>query len=205
MPRTTKRIVTLFLMGILLVLASCGGGGPLPTDIPASDANSTTQPSNSQESEAPSLRMALLPVLDVLPFHVAEQNGYFDQVGVQVELVPVKSAQERDTLMQTGQVDGMLTDLLSPVLFNQDEAQIKAVRTARRAYADAPVFRLLAAPGSSVTSPAELAGVPVGSAQNTVIEYLTYRMLQKAGLADSEITTQEVSAIPVRFELLVNG
>jgi NitT/TauT family transport system substrate-binding protein len=149
--------------------------------------------------------MALLPVLDVLPFHVAQQNGYFDQVGVQVEFVPVKSAQERDTLMQTGQVDGMLTDLLSPVLFDQDEARIKAIRTARRAYADAPVFRLLAAPGSGVTSPAELAGVPIGSAQNTVIEYLTHRMLQKAGLADSEITTQEVSAIPVRFELLVNG
>jgi NitT/TauT family transport system substrate-binding protein len=149
--------------------------------------------------------MALLPVQDVLPFHVADQNGYFDQVGVQVELVPVKSGQERDTLMQTGQVDGMLTDLLSPVLFNQEEAIVKAVRTARRVYPDSPIFRTLAAPGSTATSPADLAGVEIASAKNTVIEYITDRMMENAGVPSDQIITQEVSAIPVRFELLVNG
>jgi NitT/TauT family transport system substrate-binding protein len=149
--------------------------------------------------------MALLPVLDVLPLHVADQNGYFNDVGVQVEFIPVKSGQERDTLMQTGQVDGMLTDLLSPVLFNQSEPQVKAVRTARRAYPDSPMFYILAAPGSEVGSPSDLAGVEIGIAQNTVIEYLTDRMLEKAGLTGDQIAIQEVSAIPVRFELLVNG
>jgi NitT/TauT family transport system substrate-binding protein len=151
------------------------------------------------------LRMALLPILDVLPFHVAAQNGFFDQVGIQVELVPVKSAQERDTLMQTGQIEGMLTDLISPVLFNQDEAQIMVVRTARQVFPDSPIFRVLAAPGSAVGSPTDLAGVPIGISQNTVIEYITDRMLENAGLPAEESASQEVSAIPVRFELLVNG
>jgi NitT/TauT family transport system substrate-binding protein len=149
--------------------------------------------------------MALLPILDVLPFHVAAQNGFFDQVGIQVELVPVKSAQERDTLMQTGQIEGMLTDLISPVLFNQDEAQIMVVRTARQVFPDSPIFRVLAAPGSAVGSPTDLAGVPIGISQNTVIEYITDRMLENAGLPAEESASQEVSAIPVRFELLVNG
>jgi NitT/TauT family transport system substrate-binding protein len=149
--------------------------------------------------------MALLPVMDVLPFHVAEQNGYFDRVGVKVELVPVKSAQERDTLMQTGQVEGMLTDLLSPVLFNQDEPQIMVVRTARRVYPDSPLFRLLAKPDSDVQAPTDLAGVKIGISQNTVIEYITDRMLENAGLTPELIVAEEVSAIPVRFELLING
>jgi NitT/TauT family transport system substrate-binding protein len=156
-------------------------------------------------SDAPTLRMALLPVLDVLPFHVAAQNGYFDEAGVSVELVPVKSGQERDTLMQTGQVDGMLTDLLSPVLFNQMGPSVKAVRTARKATTDSALFSLVAAPGSEAESPADLAGVKIGIAQNTVIEYLTDRMLEKAGLTPDQIVVEEVSAIPVRFELLMNG
>jgi len=99
----------------------------------------------------------------------------------------------------------MLTDLISPVSFNQNAEQIKAVRTARKVYPGSPMFYILAAPGSDVATPADLAGVPIGISQNSVIEYLTDRMLQKAGLSDDQIAIQEVSAIPVRFELLLNG
>lgn len=183
-----KKIIWLLLILTLLmtlVLAGCGVSEPT--------------------AEVQTLKMALLPVMDVLPFHVAEQNGYFDQVGVHVELIPVKSAQERDTLMQTGQIDGMLTDLLSPVLFNQEEPQIMVVRTARQVYPGSPLFSVLAKPGSDIKSPQDLAGVEVGISQNTVIEYLTDRMLENAGLTPEQIESQEVSAIPVRFELLVNG
>ena len=175
---------------------------PLPT--PGSDAMESPLPTPDSTGEIETLRMALLPVLDVLPFHVAEQNGYFEQAGVQVELVPVKSAQENATLMQTGQIEGTLTDLLFPVLFNQNGEVVKTVRTARKAYPDSHVFSILAAPGRDIQSPADLAGVEIGISQNTVIEYLTDRMLENAGLSQDQITTQEVSAIPVRFELLLN-
>jgi NitT/TauT family transport system substrate-binding protein len=185
------------LLLAVLMVAGCGGGEPTP----APEAQPTPMP----EATVQKLKMALLPVMDVLPFHVAQQNGYFKQIGVEVELVPVKSAQERDTLMQTGQIDGMLTDLLSPVFFNQDEPQIVVVRTARRVFPDSPLFSILAKPGSDVQSPADLAGLEIGISQNTVIEYLTDRMLENAGLAQEQITVSEVSAIPVRFELLMNG
>jgi NitT/TauT family transport system substrate-binding protein len=196
MNKTRSSVLLAVLATASLLVAGCGA---TPSEQPTSPA------SGPQDGVAGSLRIALIPVLDVLPFHVAEQNGYFEQVGVQVEGVPVKSAQERDTLMQTGQVAGMLTDLLSPVLFNQNEAQIMVVRTARKVYPGYPMFRLLAAPGSSIESAQDLAGVEIGSAQNTVIAYLTDRMLENAGLTPEEIRTREVSAIPVRFELLVNG
>lgn len=193
------------LVSIVLSLAGCDGEQATPAPEASSGTLQSPLSPSASEGESQVLKMALLPVQDVLPFHVAQQNGYFDQVGVKVELVPVKSGQERDTLMQTGQVDGMLTDLLSPVLFNQDEAQVKAVRTARRVFSNSPLFRTLAAPGSTATSPADLAGVEIGSAQNTVIEYITDRMMEQAGVPSDQIVTQEVSAIPVRFELLING
>ena len=34
---------------------------------------------------------------------------------------------------------------------------------------------------------------------------ITHRMLEKAGLSGDQIAVQEVTAIPVRFELLING
>lgn len=98
-----------------------------------------------------------------------------------------------------------MTDLIGPILFNQTGDNVRVVRVARIAYVQAPLFRILAAPDSGITSAAGLAGVPIGISQNTVIEYLTDRMLQKAGLTADQIQTQEVSAIPVRFELLIKG
>jgi NitT/TauT family transport system substrate-binding protein len=107
------------------------------------------------------LKVALIPVLDVLPVFVAERNGYFAEQGIQVEGIPVKSAQERDVLMQTGQADGMLTDLISNALLNKDKPRVKAVYKARLPYPDAPVFRILAGPNTTINSPADLKGVKI--------------------------------------------
>lgn len=158
-----------------------------------------------QQVEDTHLKIGLLPILDTLPFYVAEQKGYFKEEGINVELVPVKSAQERDALMQAGEIDGMLNDLISTGLFNRDEAQIKIVATSRRAYPESPQFRVLAAPDSGITSAQDLAGVPIGISQNTVIEYITDRLLEAQGLSTDQIEIVEVSAIPVRFEQLMAG
>ncbi len=151
------------------------------------------------------LKLGMLPILDVIPYFVAEQNGYFKEAGIQVEAVPVKSAQERDTLFQTGQIDGGVNDLIALGLFNKEAARLKAVYSSRRSYPGAPQFRVVAAPNSSITKVADLKGVPVAISQNTVIEYITARMLQAEGLAPADIAIQEVTAIPVRFEQLMNG
>jgi NitT/TauT family transport system substrate-binding protein len=157
------------------------------------------------KTEDTNLKMGLLPILDILPFYVADQEGYFAAEGISVEFVPVKSAQERDALMQAGEIDGMLNDLISTGLFNRDKAQIQIVATARRAYPESPQFRVLAAPDSGITSAQDLAGVPIGISQNTVIEYITDRLLEAEGLSRDQIQYLEVSAIPVRFEQLMAG
>lgn len=179
------------LMSLLLLVALIGGltAACAPT-APAEDGK---------------LKLALIPVLDTIPVFIAQQNGYFAEQGLQVETVPVKSAQERDALIQTGQADGMLTDLMSVGLLNKDAVKVKAVYTARIPFPGAPMFRILAGPKSNIATPADLKGVPIGISSNTVIEYLTDRMLAGEGLQPSEISKLEVPAINVRFEQLMGG
>jgi NitT/TauT family transport system substrate-binding protein len=151
------------------------------------------------------LKISLIPVLDTIPVLVAQQNGYFKEQGIEVEAVPVKSPQEQNALVQAGQVDGMLTDLVVVGIFNKQTPQVKAVYTSRRPFPDAPLFRILASPKANISGPADVKGVPIGISQNTVIEYLTSRLLEGAGLKPEEIKVEEVNAIPVRFEQLLNG
>lgn len=151
------------------------------------------------------LKMGLLPILDVLPFYVATDAGYFDEAGLDVELVPVSSALERDQLMLAGEIDGMLNDLISTGIFNQDETRIQIVAQARRAYPDAPQFRILAAPGSEISAPADLAGVEIGISENSVIHYIAQRILEDAGLSADDLEFRAEPNIPVRFQLLMEG
>jgi NitT/TauT family transport system substrate-binding protein len=160
---------------------------------------------SNDDGEDTTLKVALLPIMDTLPFYVAEQNGYFADAGIQVELVSVKSPTERDALMQANEVDGMLTDLPGVGVFNRDQPQVKIVSLARKAYPNSPLFRLLAAPDSQITDATDLAGVKIGMSQNTVIEYITDRMLEGSGLSPDQIAVEEIAAIPVRFEQLMSG
>jgi len=151
------------------------------------------------------LNIALLPILDAFPFYVAEGNGYFNQYGVNMKAVPVASGLERDQLMQSGEIDGMLNEMMTTANFNRDQTRVKIVITARKAYPDYPLFRVLSAPGSGLKSAADLAGNSIGISKNTIIEYITDRILSAQGVMPESIVKKSVPAIPERFQLLMQG
>lgn len=165
---------------------------------------SSVTPARAAEPLTP-LKVALLPILDAFPFHVARRNGYFDDAGVHVQAVPVGSGLERDQLMQAGAVDGMLNEIASTAGFNRDAVQMVIVATARKAYPDSPLFRLLAAPDSGLRTPADLAGVPIGVSMNTIIEYVTDRLMTAKGVDPAAVVKKSVPVIPERYQLLLQG
>ncbi len=210
-PKAHFPVFLLAFVIFSLVLSGCGAN-PSPTPAvqeteETAPAAETTEEAVGAAQETPSLRMALLPVLDVLPFFIAQEQGYFTDEGLSVELIPVSSALEREQLMAAGEVDGVLTDVIGPVITNAAEGgpTVRIVAMARRAYANAPLFRLLAAPGSEIASPADLAGRAIGISENSVIQYLADRLLAAAGLSAEDIVYESVPAIPTRFSLMMEG
>jgi NitT/TauT family transport system substrate-binding protein len=179
------------LSGIILMYLALGC---FPLNIQAQTTN--------QDS---SLKVALLPILDAFPYFVAEAKGYFNEYGVSVKAVPVASGLERDQLMQSGEIDGMLNEMISTANFNRDRIQVKSVMSARKAAADHPLFRLLSAPGSKLRSALDLTGIPIGISKNTIIEYVTDRLLTASGLESQTIVKKSVPAIPERYQLLIQG
>ncbi len=156
-------------------------------------------------AEDATLKLGLLPILETLPMHVAEAQGYLKAAGVQVEWVPVASAAERDQLMQAGQIDGMINDLVSTVLYNKDEQKIAVVRFARTATPDIAQYAILAGKDSGIQTVQDLKGVEIGISDGTVIAYVTDRLLQLEGLAAEDIRTTSVIRIADRLQLLGQG
>lgn len=160
----------------------------------------------ARAAQAPvTLKIGVLPILDALPMYAADSEGYFKQQGLDVQFIPVASAAERDQLMQAGQIDGMINDLVSTLFYNKDTTQIVVVRFARVATAKYPQYRILAAKGSGIQKVADLRGVPIGVSQGTVIEYVTDRLLTAEGLSPDDIKIIAVPKIPDRLSLLQSG
>ncbi len=151
------------------------------------------------------LRIALLPIPDALPVFVAQEKGYFKEAGLDVEAIPVGSALERDQLMQAGRIDAMVNEIAGTASFNRDMVRMKIVAVARAPKGESPLFRILASPTSGITTPDQLKGVPIAVSKNTVIEYLTDRLLQEKGLTEKEIVKKSVPVLPERMQLLLSG
>lgn len=172
-----------FMLAILILLAGC---------------------TPSVSSPAP-LRIAVLPILDSLPLYVAETQGYFAERGLEVEFVAVASASERDQLLQAGQVDGIITDLVALALYNKESVSMMGVRYAMVPTADHAQFRVLTSADSGIESVADLAGVAIGISEGTVIDYVTAQLLLAEGVAADDIQIIAVPKIPDRMALLNSG
>jgi NitT/TauT family transport system substrate-binding protein len=161
--------------------------------------------STEPKSEITQISIAFLPIIDSLPVYIAQTKGYFNEENLEVKALSVANPIERDRLMQSGEIDAMLNELSTLALFNRDQNQLKAVITVRKPMTDSPYFRILASPGSKISSPLDLADIPVAVSKNTVIEYLTERILFAEGIPIESIITKNVPVIPERFQLLLSG
>jgi len=182
--------LSMFVLALGLILSACGS--PAATiAVPA--------------AEPVTLKIAVLPIIDTLPMYVAQQEGLFTKHGVNVEFVPVASAPERDQLLAAAQADGTVNESLSDMMFNKDAIQVQAVRYALRPTEGHGHFFILSSAQSRITTPDGLKKIEIGVSQGTVIEYVTERLLQSAGLTADEIKTIAVPKIPDRMALLASG
>ncbi len=194
------------LIAALAFLAGCATPAA-PAATPGATRTVGTSPSGTAAapSQAGTLRIGVLPITDVVPFYIAQQEGYFKQQGLTVDLVPASSAAERDQMMITQQIDGELNDLVSSVIFNAQATRLKVVRKARQAFSNAPEYWILLPKDSPVKTAQDLKGKEIAISQNTVIEYVTDRLLEFEGLQPQDIKTTNVPQIATRLQLLLQS
>ncbi len=150
--------------------------------------------------ESPALlTIGILPDVDSLPLVLALEAGLFEGAKLHVELVPFKSALERDTAIQTGKIDGGISDILAATFAQNAGFAVEIVSHTDGRY------RLLAAPSSQMGNIHGLQGKAIGISPNTIIEYATDMMLQDAGMDSDSVDKVSILDIPLRLQLLLGG
>lgn len=184
-----NKIITITTLLILALVVAVG-------------CNKTTEQKPVQVTE---LKIGVLPTEDTIPFLVAEQKGFFAEENVKVELVPFQSAMEKDSALQSGQLDGVIADLIVAALLKDSGSDIKITSLTTGVTPGEGRFAILTAPSKNIKSLEELKGKKIAVSTNTIIEYVTDGILLQGGIDPSEVEKVLVPKLPVRLEMLLSG
>jgi len=151
------------------------------------------------------IRFGTLPVLQALELYVAESQEFFQEAGVQVELIDFSGAAEKDIALAAGQLDGYFGDLFTPVAQRANGIDLTIVATNYTTRADRRMFGVLAGPQSDVQSLRDLAEIPVAISSNSVIHYVTEELFRLEGGDVTQLATIESKNIGLRMQMLMSG
>ena len=148
-------------------------------------------------SELKPLTLGMMPTLEGLPFYIARSEGIYDSLGLDLTILPFNSANDRDAVFQTGQMDGMVTDYPSAIT-------LQAIHHTELGF----IFKndgylcFIVSKESRINQPEQLIEKNIAVSRNTVVEYATDQLLNKAGIKYAETNKPEISQLPLRLQML---
>lgn len=66
------------------------------------------------------IKFGALPVIQALPLYVAKEKGLFTAEGINVDVIPFKTALEKDMALSSGNLDGSFGDLFTPIVLRSN-------------------------------------------------------------------------------------
>lgn len=148
-------------------------------------------------TELQPLTLGMLPTLDGLPFHIAKAQGIYDSLGLDLTILSFNSAYDRDAAFQFKSMDGMITDYPSAVTLQAIHHTDLGIILKNDGY-----FYFIVSKESGINQLQELKEKNIAVSHNTIIEYATGQLLNKAGISQAEVNKPEIAQLPLRLQML---
>ncbi|RKD31230.1 ABC transporter substrate-binding protein [Thermohalobacter berrensis] len=168
MKKALKRLSILFLL--VSLLAGCA--------------------TNQASEKELNLKIGLMPAVDSAPIFLAQEKGYFEEEGLNVDIQVFNNAVNRQTALQAGELDGAMTDLISFINNINNGFDVKVVSSTDGS------FPILANEGYEKKDVKK-----VGLMEISVSNYLTDEFIGDK----YEIEKIFIPKIPARLEMVKKG
>lgn len=181
-----KKIITIICISLMIIaLGGCA-------------SNKKEDTAAKSESLQP-LTIGLMPDVDSIPFIIAQEKGYFKEEGITVSLTSFKSAMDRDSALQSGNLDGEISDMLAEAFAKAGGFDTVMTSLTTGSY------KLVVNKDETALSIKDLKGKDVAISKNTIIEYVTDKVMVEGGSTSADINKIVIPQIPTRLEMLQNG
>ena len=187
--RNGSKVVTVSLLVLLMTCISSSSGAQ----------------NNEDQKIVQTIRFGTLPVVQALPLFVASEKGYFDEQGIKVELIPFNSAMEKDVALTAKEISGYFGDMMTPMVLNGNKIPVKMVATIFDSMSKQRTFAILASADSSGKALKDLAELGIAVSSNTIIDYITCKILSLNNVSPKNLRIIEMKNIPIRLQMLLTG
>ncbi len=154
---------------------------------------------NEAKKELQGVSIGVMPDIDSVPIIIAQEKGYFAEEGLKVDIQQFKSAMDRDAALQSGNLDGAISDMLAVAFAKSGGFDVKVT-----SFTDG-TYKLIAGKDEAAATPQDLAGKDVAVSKNTIIEYVTDSITASQNMPADSINKVVIPQIPTRLEMLQNG
>ena len=180
-----KKLLFLVSVLVMIVLSAAGCG------------NTADQTAGNKELQE--INIGLMPDIDSVPVIMAQEKGYFAEEGLKVNIQQFKSAMDRDAALQSGNLDGAISDMLAVAFAKSGGFDVKVTAFTNGSY------KLIAGKDAEVNSIHDLIGKDVAISKNTIIEYVTDQITVTNNMPENSLNKVVIPQIPTRLEMLQNG
>lgn len=180
-----KKLLFLVSVLVMIVLSAAGCGN--------------TADKTAGNKELQEINIGLMPDIDSVPVIMAQEKGYFAEEGLKVNIQQFKSAMDRDAALQSGNLDGAISDMLAVAFAKSGGFDVKVTAFTNGSY------KLIAGKDAEVNSVQDLIGKDVAISKNTIIEYVTDQITAANNMPENSLNKVVIPQIPTRLEMLQNG
>lgn len=177
-----KILLSILCLTVIGMLVTACANQPI-TDDAAPKENTAPEENTMEQAERIELSVALSsPHVWIQPV-IAQCEGYYKQVGLDVELVRFTSGRAAMDALIGGQTD-LATTAISPAIYAAFQGQPIAILAENARF---PGEKITARVESGISTPADLAGKKIGVQLGSDIHYFLVSFLQHYGLAEEDV------------------
>jgi NitT/TauT family transport system substrate-binding protein len=205
-------VVVLIIVAVGLFIAT-RDGTTSPGATPSAVASPATSPS-SAASEAPSeapaaspeistIQLGLLPLADVAPVYIGIEEGFFEEEGLTIEIVPVQGGAAAIPALVNGELDITFGNFVSFFLASSSGLDLRII--ADQNHATPGFSSIMTLPDSGIAAPADLVGRKLAVNTLSNVAEITSRAQIKDAGADPDAVEYTEIPFPEMIAALEQG
>ncbi len=176
-----KKLVVFIVIASMFLMVGCTSKAVVSNEPKGEEANI---------EENLNLKVGVMPAVDSAPILLAAKNGYFKELGLDVEVQIYMNAMNRQSALQSGELDGAMTDVIALVNNVQNGFDIKVTTSTDGS------FPILVRKDFG-----EQKDIKVGLMEVSVVNYLSDEFLS----GEYKMEKVFINEIPARLEMINQG